>query len=197
MSCLQHLVRFIVTQFLIEGCELRTVSVAFQIPFQLYHMDMKKVRKFMKPLQIGVLGEETWSNERDRKLDEDFYKLWEKCKEMVQQPHSTGSRVCARDVCMCCVCCRACSNQMCLCIFCCSLKSSSTRLLATGSSRATEPAGFPSSRPPSSSERPGCELQFKLIHSAVWPVSAAFCHVLGGDINFFQSTLQNRRLYNL
>ena len=46
-------------------------------------MNMNKVRKFMKPLQIGVLGEETWANERDRKIDQDFYKLWEKCKEMV------------------------------------------------------------------------------------------------------------------
>ena len=136
----------------------------------------------MKPLQIGVLGEETWSNERDRKLDEDFYKLWEKCKEMVQQSHSTESRVCARDVCICCVGCRACSNQVCLCISCCSLKSSSTRLSPTGSSRVTALAGFHSSQLPSSSERRGCELQFKLTHStAVWLASADFCHALGGD----------------
>ena len=58
-----------------------------QTPFQLYHQNKEKVRRFMKPLQIGVLDGPTWESERNRAMDEDFAKLWQKAKDMVSRRH--------------------------------------------------------------------------------------------------------------
>ena len=41
----------------------------------------------MKPLQIGVLDGPTWESERNRAMDEDFAKLWQKAKDMVSHRH--------------------------------------------------------------------------------------------------------------
>ena len=46
-------------------------------------MDMQKVRKFMKPLQTGVLSEPTFPDKRDQAIEEDYQKLWKKAKDMV------------------------------------------------------------------------------------------------------------------
>ena len=58
-----------------------------QTPFQLYHQNKETVRRFMKPLQIGVLDGPTWESERNRAMDEDFAKLWQKAKDMVSHRH--------------------------------------------------------------------------------------------------------------
>ena len=53
----------------------------------MYHTpgSMETVRKFMKPLQIGVLDEETYPKKRDQLIEEDFKKLWKTAEEMVKK----------------------------------------------------------------------------------------------------------------
>ena len=56
----------------------------------MYHTpgSMDVVRKFMKPLQIGVLDEATYPKKRDQMIEEDFKKLWKTAEDMVKMPHT-------------------------------------------------------------------------------------------------------------
>ena len=71
-------------------CTVMWLYCSPQTPFQLYHQNKEKVRRFMKPLQIGVLDGPTWESERNRAMDEDFAKLWQKAKDMVSHRHQAS-----------------------------------------------------------------------------------------------------------
>lgn len=51
----------------------------------MYHTDgsLPMVRKFMKPLQIGVLAEPAFPKKKDQEIEADFLKLWKTAKDMV------------------------------------------------------------------------------------------------------------------
>ena len=57
----------------------------WQNVFLLYHTEgsLPMVRRFMKPLQIGVLDEPAFRSKRDQAIEDDFKKLWNTAKEMV------------------------------------------------------------------------------------------------------------------